>query len=172
MAIVANDSRFHLQLPALNDELQVVAFECTEGLSELYECRIELTCRRNNLPLASVLSTPALLTIYDEQHPRLIHGEIAEAAQGNVECTEGDGYNAYFFTLRPRLWWLAHRSGLRIFQKLSVPDLIAKVLGEAGLALDDVRFDLKGLYPVRDYCTQYRETDLAFISRLLEEEGL
>src|SRR5262249_28317961 len=55
----------------------------------------------------------------------------------------------------------------RIFQHLSVPDILKEVL--RGL---DVSFDLQGTFHPRDFCVQYRETDLNFASRLMEDEGI
>src|SRR5262249_29851523 len=55
----------------------------------------------------------------------------------------------------------------RIFQQVTVPDILKRVL--TGLA---VKFDLKGKYFERDFCVQYRESDFHFASRLMEEEGI
>src|SRR5262249_39376889 len=55
----------------------------------------------------------------------------------------------------------------RVFQQITVPDILKKVL--KGL---DAKWDLQGRYEPRDYCVQYRESDFAFASRLMEEEGI
>ncbi|MGV8267581.1 contractile injection system protein, VgrG/Pvc8 family, partial [Pseudomonas aeruginosa] len=66
-------------------------------------------------------------------------------------------------TLVPQLAYLAQRTNQRIFQHLTVPQIVA----------DAYRFQLGPTpYPAREYCTQYDETDLAFLSRLCEEEGI
>ncbi|RFQ09732.1 type VI secretion system tip protein VgrG, partial [Pseudomonas sp. ATCC 13867] len=66
-----------------------------------------------------------------------------------------------------------HRFNQRIFQQLSVPQIIGKVLEEHGILADAYRFQLgPTVYPKRDYCTQYDESDLHFIQRLCEEEGI
>ncbi|MDG1583410.1 contractile injection system protein, VgrG/Pvc8 family, partial [Pseudomonas sp. GOM6] len=77
----------------------------------------------------------------------------------------------YHLTLRPRLAWLGHRTNQRIFQHLTVPEIVAQVLSEHGI-LDGSgqRFQLGAIYPKRDYCVQYDETDLHFIQRLCEED--
>src|SRR5262249_2455827 len=69
--------------------------------------------------------------------------------------------------LVPQFWKLTHNVQSRIFQQLAVPDILKKVL--TGLK---VSYQLQGDYKPRDYCVQYRESDFAFASRLMEEEGI
>ena len=83
---------------------------------------------------------------------------------------------ALFFLYRaviaPQLWLLSLRQDCRIFQKMSIPDIVKAVLEDAGVTGDLFDFRLQGDYPQREYCVQYRESDLNFIQRLLEEEGI
>jgi type VI secretion system secreted protein VgrG len=67
----------------------------------------------------------------------------------------------------PQFWLLTRRAQSRIFQHLTVPDILKKVL--AGL---DVTYEIQGSFEPRDYCVQYRETDFNFACRLIEEEGI
>jgi len=67
----------------------------------------------------------------------------------------------------PKLWLLTRRARSRIFQHLSVPEILKQVL--TGF---DVSYEVSGTYYPRDYCVQYRESDFAFASRLMEEEGI
>jgi type VI secretion system secreted protein VgrG len=67
----------------------------------------------------------------------------------------------------PRLWLWTKSARSRIFQHLTVPDILKKVL--QGL---DAAFELSGKWEPRDFCVQYRETDFNFTSRLMEEEGI
>ena len=70
----------------------------------------------------------------------------------------------------PWLWFLTRTADCRVFQNMTVPDLVMTVFREHGLTdFDDA---LTETYPEREYCVQYRETDFAFVSRLLEEEGV
>ena len=69
--------------------------------------------------------------------------------------------------LVPKLWLLTKKVRSRIFQHLSVPDILRQVLN--GL---DVTYEISGTYYQRDYCVQYRESDFDFASRLMEEEGI
>ncbi|MBD1555245.1 type VI secretion system tip protein VgrG, partial [Pseudomonas typographi] len=86
----------------------------------------------------------------------------------------GPRLTRYYLTLAPTLAYLAYRSNQRIFQQRSVPQIVAQVLSEHGiLATTHHRFQLgPTAYPQREYCVQYGETDLHFVQRLCEEEGI
>jgi type VI secretion system secreted protein VgrG len=78
----------------------------------------------------------------------------------------------YRMELAPLPWLLSFRHGFRIFQDLSVPEVVKKVVGDAGLDPACLKLDLSGSYVKRDYCVQYDETEWDFLCRLLEEEGI
>ncbi|HCE9405349.1 TPA: type VI secretion system tip protein VgrG, partial [Pseudomonas aeruginosa] len=78
----------------------------------------------------------------------------------------------YRLTLVPQLAYLAQRSNQRIFQHLTVPQIVALVLEEHGILADAYRFQLGTRYPEREYCVQYDESDLHFVQRLCAEEGI
>jgi type VI secretion system secreted protein VgrG len=73
----------------------------------------------------------------------------------------------------PQLSYLALRTNQRIFQHLTVPQIVAQVLQEQGIVEGGYQFLLgPAIYPKRDYCVQYDESDLHFVQRLCEEEGI
>ncbi|GLS31136.1 type VI secretion system secreted protein VgrG [Mesorhizobium albiziae] len=76
----------------------------------------------------------------------------------------------YEAVVRPWLWFLGNTTDCRIFQNMSVIEIVEKVFSRYG----PVKFEkrLQGSYPPRDYCVQYDETDLDFVQRLLEHEGV
>lgn len=76
----------------------------------------------------------------------------------------------YKATLVPWLWFLKNRSDCRIFQEMTVVDIIKQVFADHGFAEFEIK--LEEDYHVREYCVQYRETDFNFVSRLMEEEGI
>ncbi|MGL4421160.1 MAG: type VI secretion system Vgr family protein, partial [Gemmataceae bacterium] len=73
----------------------------------------------------------------------------------------------YSLEIVPAFWLLTKKTQSRIFQQMTVPDILKQVL--TGL---DVAYELPGTWEQRDYCVQYRETDFNFASRLMEEEGI
>jgi type VI secretion system secreted protein VgrG len=72
----------------------------------------------------------------------------------------------------PSLARLRYRSSNRTYAAKTVKDIVASVLASAGITSDKISWQLAGSYPVRDITIQYRETDLAFVSRLLEDAGI
>ncbi|MBI4917937.1 MAG: type VI secretion system tip protein VgrG [Acidobacteria bacterium] len=98
---------------------------------------------------------------------RVVPGIIASVRSEGVR----PAFDAAQYRLRlvPALWRLGRRKGSRIFQDLRVDEVVEAVLREAGVAS---RWQLSRAYPARPYCTQYQESDLAFITRLLAEAGI
>ncbi|MDC0671632.1 type VI secretion system Vgr family protein [Nannocystis radixulma] len=144
----------------------VVRFNGREAVSSLYEFAVQIAT--DELDLAQVVGRAAVLQLEGLGPPRLVHGEIA-----SIEYTgESRRHQLYELTLVPRVWRLQHRKGCRIFQNLTTAEVVAAVLKDAGLQKGEFRFDLAATYAPRNYCVQYRESDLAFISRLLEEDGI
>ncbi len=103
---------------------------------------------------------------------RYINGIVTRFAQGEGGINEqtGQAFASYSATLSPSLWLLYRTTDCEIFQNLSVPKIVEKVLKDNGIK--DYRLDLKESYPEWEYCVQYNESELHFISRLLEEEGI
>lgn len=100
--------------------------------------------------------------------PRFFHGMVD---QFRFEGNDDEDMFQYRLVLRPGLWLLSKSTDNRIFQDQSVKDIISSVLDEHGIA--DYRFDLQAnALDVREYCVQYGETDLDFLQRLMEHEGV
>ena len=79
-------------------------------------------------------------------------------------------FTSYSATLYPWLWLMTMNSDCQIFQNMTVPDIIKKVFSNLGFS--DFKDSLSGSYTAREYCVQYMETSFAFVSRLMEEEGI
>ena len=99
-------------------------------------------------------------------HQRYIHGVIShiryrQLTDKNYEC---------IFTLEPMLGLLDLSQIIRIWQNISVPDLVRDLLSK--YQINRLNLQLNNNYPKREYCLQYRETTLEFIQRLLAEEGI
>jgi len=163
----ANETHFSLTLEGVEHDFQVLEFQGREAISQPYRFDLELVSERPDLDLESLLHRPAFLALAPDGSG--IHGLVHQAAQGE----SGQRLTRYRLTLVPQLAYLAHRTNQRIFQHLSVPQVIAQVLEEHGIQADAYRFQLGPvIYPPREYCVQYDETDLHFIQRLCEEEGI
>jgi type VI secretion system secreted protein VgrG len=148
-----------------------------EALSEPFLLELGLVSdARENLPInqSALLGTLVKVTLDQEytadaskpEHPsRYFNGYVTKI------CLQGmyGNYRLYRVELRPWLWLLDKTRNCRIFQGQTVPQIVEKVFKERGF--DDFRLQL-GAYKEREYCVQYRESDLDFVSRLLEHEGI
>ncbi|BBP62918.1 type IV secretion protein Rhs [Pseudomonas sp. Cab53] len=166
MVAPAHLPRFTLTLDGVPHALKVLEFTGKEAISQPYRVDLELVSERPDLALEELLHRQAFLELDD--HGRGLHGQVYSVAQGD----SGKRLTRYRITLVPRLAYLRHRINQRIFQHLSVPTIVARILGEHGIQGDAFQFSLGGQYPEREYCVQYAESDLAFIERLCAEVGI
>ncbi|MEK8079366.1 type VI secretion system Vgr family protein [Pseudomonas sp. XK-1] len=162
----ANQTHFSLSIEGLSHDLQVLEFSGREAISQPFEFELELVSERPDLDLESLLHQSAFLAL--SQAGNGIHGQIYRVAQGE----SGKRLTRYHVTLRPQLAYLAHRTNQRIFQHLTVEKIIGQVLEEHGIQANAYQFQLGSIYPEREYCVQYDESDLHFVQRLCEEEGI
>ncbi|MCQ4313554.1 type VI secretion system tip protein VgrG [Pseudomonas stutzeri] len=162
----ANETHFSLSIDGIAHDLQILEFKGREALSEPFTFELELVSEHADLDIESLIHQPAFLTLSPVGNG--IHGLIYRVVQGD----SGKRLTRYQVTLRPQLAYLAHRTNQRIFQHLTVEKIIAQVLEEHGIQANAFRFGLGSVYPERDYCVQYDESDLHFIQRLCEEEGI
>jgi type VI secretion system secreted protein VgrG len=148
--------------------LHVLRIDGAEGLSELFRFEVTLTTEEVSSSLSKIVGRTATLTMSGVGAPRVIHGIVGRFRQG----ASGKRYGVYHATLVPKIFPLEHRIDARIFQEMTTPEIVEAVFGEAGMAPADWRLALEQEYAPREYCVQYRESDWAFVSRLLEEEGM
>jgi type VI secretion system secreted protein VgrG len=169
MALITSvqGARYRFEISGAAFETSVVEFSAREGISAPYEVALSLASE-DEIGFDDAVGKEALFTVAAEGEDRYFHGIVRSFAHTG---TRGR-FHLYEASVVPSLWLLSLERDCRIFQALNVPDIVRKVLDEGGIASDRFAFRLKGRYAARDYCVQYRETDLAFISRLLEEEGI
>ncbi|WP_150602947.1 type VI secretion system tip protein TssI/VgrG [Pseudomonas fluorescens] len=161
----ANAAHFALQIPDIRHDFHVLAFNGTEAISSLYAIHIELVSEYPDFDLESLLSQPAFLQF--GLNGEGIHGHIEDVLAGE----SGKRLTRYHLTLVPALYYLQFSHDQRIFQRLTVPQIIAQVLKGHGIQADAFTFHVTA-NPPRDYCTQYFESDLEFIQRLCAEDGI
>ncbi len=150
-------------------DFSVYAFSGEEEVCKPYEFQIELVSRSASEDVAGLLGAPACLSIADRSgEKRLVHGLIRAMEQLHT----ANSFTHYRCVLVPRLWFLGQITDHRIFQNLSVVEIIEQLLKEQGFDAEASSFKLSCKYEPREYCVQYGETDLHFISRLCEEEGI
>jgi type VI secretion system secreted protein VgrG len=167
-ALPANRERLLFNLTDEDSELRVLRFEAREAMSRPYEVTLDLVSTNHELDLAGQLGRSGRLEIIGPLTSRYYHGIIAELEQIAV----GRRFSTYRALLVPAIWLLGHRSNCRIFQQQDVQSIAVTLLDELGLGSDERRFSLSENHPERVYCVQYRETDLNFLQRLFESEGI
>lgn len=163
----ADTAHFVLSIPAVRHDFKVLAFKGREAISELYAIHIELVSDTPRVDLESLLNQPAFLQFGLKGEG--IHGLIDDIEIGD----SGKRMTRYHLILRPHLYQLQHRHNQRVYQNLTVPQIIAKVLKEHGILADQYRFNIAPKPSVpRVYCVQYEETDFQFVQRLCFEDGI
>ncbi len=140
------------------DKLLLERFSGTEELSTPYEFRLAMLAENPAIDLKSLLRTPVTvaLTLADSS-PRYFHGIFSSLRQGGFASERLACYEA---TIVPAVWFLSLYEDCRIFQNLSVPEIVEKVLKEKGVSNFDMPsdWDSRRTYKPREYCVQYRET--------------
>lgn len=138
-----------------------------EELGRLFNYELQLHSLDNAIDLNQLLGKPMCLSLQlDGGGERHFHGIVARCSQ-NVD--EGQ-FASYQATLRPWLWLLTRTSDCRIFQNLTIPQIIKQVFRDLGFS--DFEDALSRPYREWEYCVQYRETSFDFVSRLMEQEGI
>ncbi|MBA5205290.1 type VI secretion system tip protein VgrG [Pectobacterium aroidearum] len=145
----------------------VVDFQLSEALNQPFALSLNLASPLPGIDFGAVLDQPCeLLVWYEGELQRRVSGIVSAFAQGDT----GFRRTRYQAEIRPALWRLGLRTNARIFQAQKPEAIIGALLEEAGIT--DYAFALRNEHAVREYCVQYRESDLAFIARLAAEEGL
>jgi type VI secretion system secreted protein VgrG len=157
---------YELTTPLAKDVLLFRALRGREELSRMSEFDLSAVSTRADILPGELLgkSVTVKIELRDGGH-RYLNGHVTRFAQGGSVGRLAQ----YRLTVNPALWFLTRTADCRIFQQKSVPDILGEILGSHGVLH---RFALDGIHRPREYCVQYRETDFAFVSRLMEEEGI
>ena len=141
-----------------------------EAMSESFALTLTVLGTDARIDRSKLLGQPVTVTIPTQNllTSRYVNGKITRVAVSAVELT-GTRYAVYQLTVEPDLWPMKRDRNLRIFQGQTVPQIVKTLLGEHQVNVED---KLTGSYRVWDYCVQYQESSLDFISRLMELEGI
>jgi type VI secretion system secreted protein VgrG len=166
-SVFEGPSRLAVSTPLGDGALRLEGFRGEEAVSGLFSFRLDLAAPDGGeVPFDALLGKDFRVTVtLPDGRTRHFHGLCSRFARGQT----GDAVR-YQAEIVPRLWLLTRTQGSRIFQELSVPQIVARVLGGVPGLTFEMR--LQGTFHPRNYVVQYRETDFDFISRLMEEEGI
>ncbi|WP_201149951.1 type VI secretion system Vgr family protein [Klebsiella michiganensis] len=168
-----------LSVKGCDAEPDVLAFEGDEALSKPFRYRIEFTSADHTISKEMMLLKVGSLTLQApvdqgygikiQQPVRVIQGVVTGFERLGTSKDE----TRYALTLEPRLALLDRSHQNAIYQDMSVPQIVEKILRERhGMRGQDFLFSLTREYPRREQVMQYGENDLHFITRLLGEVGI
>ena len=154
-----------ISTPLGQDVLLLRGFDGEEGISRLFCFSLDLFAENGAvIAFDKLLGQKVTVTfVLPEDKERHFNGIIRRISRSS----RGEEFTGYHAEMVPQFWLLTKRQQSRIFQKMTVPNILKKVLESI-----DTAFEIQGSYPQRDFCVQYRETDYAFACRLMEEEGI
>ncbi|MGC4061916.1 MAG: type VI secretion system tip protein TssI/VgrG [Aquabacterium sp.] len=163
-----NHAPITISSPLPADDLFLASLNVTEGLSQLGGMQLSLLSEKPDLKPTDLLGKPLTVTMHlGDDSKRHVHGYVTRFGLG----TPRGRYFAYQAEVRPWLWFLTRTADCRIFQEMTVPDIVKKVFDDHA-SVAHVKLKLFRTYRPWVYCVQYRESDFQFVTRLLEHEGI
>ncbi|WP_392561744.1 type VI secretion system tip protein VgrG [Orbus sturtevantii] len=176
-------NRYAVTLSGVSSALSVLSVHGNEALNQPWRYEIIVTSLDPHISIDSVLNQPAqfsflapnlleqvthISSLDKPAMPRTLYGVVTEFAQLSVNKDEAH----YRLVLQPRLALFANDHYSAIYQNQSVVSVVEEVLRRHGFTGVDYRLVLKDSYPAREFITQWQESDLAFIQRLLADVGI
>lgn len=158
------------------DDLLIEEMTGHEAMSQLFEFRLKLLSTRDDIDPRRIIAKPAILRVelWDSSHmdgERHWNGVVSRFQRtGRVASADGEDVYSYECDIVPWFWFMTQHEDCRIFQNKTVREIVETIFEE--FAYSDFRFELTEEHPALEYCTQYHETTFAFISRLVEREGI
>ncbi|HEX3436551.1 MAG TPA: type VI secretion system tip protein TssI/VgrG [Pseudacidobacterium sp.] len=168
MASLQKDRILNFTSPLGTDVLLPEFVAGSEGISELFYYQVELIATTDTTidPKKLVGSKVTIGIVADDSgKERYINGIVA----GFESCGGDEEYNNYRAYIVPNLWLLTLNTNTRVFQDKTVTDVVKAVLSKYNITAS---IETSNTYTPMEYCTQYRETDFDFISRLMEQHGI
>lgn len=170
MALKQANRPVRISTPLGEDAVQLVGFRGHEEMSRLFEFHLDLISEDNSIDPKDIVGHNITFSIdyTDDGSERWFNGHVQRfvAAAENVK-----GIRAYRAVVVPWLWFLTQTTDCRIFQEMTIVEIIEKIFEDLGFSDFDTS-GIQGTHPKREYCVQYRESDFEFVSRLAEEEGV
>ncbi|HEY6339095.1 MAG TPA: type VI secretion system tip protein TssI/VgrG [Candidatus Sulfotelmatobacter sp.] len=152
-----------------DDDLLLRSFSGVEGISRLFSFRLDLLSEksRDTISFPSIIGKSVTIRVnVSDDEKRYFNGYVSRFAEGGAD----DSFMQYQMEVVPYLWFLTRYADCRIFQNMTVKDIIQDVFQRRGLT--DFKIQTVGSFPTEEYCVQYRETDFNFVSRLMEKYGI
>jgi len=153
--------------PLGEDVLLLQSFGGREAISNLFSFHLDLLSEKSSISFKDIVGQKVSIrvTLFDGSE-RYFHGHVSRFGQSGSDAR----FTHYQMEVVPWLWFLTRSADCKIFQNMTIPDIIQKVFKDRGF--QDFKSSLTATYEPREYCVQYRETDFNFVSRLMEQYGI
>lgn len=169
MVLEQKNRLLSLQTPLGKDALLLVAFSGREEISGLFHFELEMISDDAAIKPADIVGKNVTFGVKRaDDSTRYFNGFVSRFLAGDEDLQGRRNYRA---EVVPWLWFLTRTADCRVFQKQSVPKIIEKIFEDLGFSDYEIS-EVKESHPELEYCVQYRETDFAFVSRLMEQEGI
>ncbi|OTA20641.1 type VI secretion system substrate VgrG1b [Xenorhabdus beddingii] len=153
-----------------DDDLLFKSLKGEEKLSTIYSFEVELFSKKKDIDIKELRNKPISIEIKDPANTsaesRYLSGLVREA----ISCDYYDNYlYLYKIIIQPALFTLTLNKDFKIWQQKTVPEIIKDILDKHKIKFKN---SLTAKYQPLEYCTQYKETDFNFLSRIMEREGI
>ncbi|MBZ9973978.1 type VI secretion system tip protein VgrG [Mesorhizobium sp. BR-1-1-10] len=160
-----NERATVLQTPVGADVLTFTHLVGRDEISRCFVYTVGFVSKSREIDPLKMLG--GVVSVEGESDPkRWFSGLVSDFKLTRIE----DRLTYYEASVRPWLWFLGNTTDCRIFQNMTAVEIVEKIFSKYGIAKFEKR--LQGSYPSREYCVQYDESDLDFVQRLLEHEGI
>ena len=160
-------SLIKIDTPLGKDKLLLRGFQGSEGMSRLFRFELDLLSEDKFIDYTQIIGKNVSISLKQANGAdRYLNGVISRFGQSGSE----EILTSYHAEMDPWLWFLTRNSDCRIFQNMTIPNIIKQVFSDLGF--QDFSDKTQATYQPRDYCVQYRETSFNFVSRLMEEYGI
>ena len=156
-----------IKTPLGDDVLLLQSFAGTEAISRPFAFHLELLSEKKDIAFNDIVGKAVTIQVrLGDDSDRNFNGFVSRFVQGLSDSK----FTHYQMEIVPWLWMLTRKADCRIFQKMTAPDVIAKVFKDGGFT--DFKNSLTGSFEELEYCVQYRESDFNFVSRLMQQFGI
>jgi type VI secretion system secreted protein VgrG len=162
-----DDQPLAIETPLGKDKLLLESFEGQEQLSGLFSFRLVCLSVEEQIDDAKLVGKQVSFRVdRGDGSPRWFTGHVARFSW----IGRDDVLTRWSLEVVPGLWFASLTSDCKIFQNLSVPDVVSQVIGDFSQVTLSKK--ISGSHSPWEYCVQFRETDFAFVSRLMQFEGI
>ena len=167
MSYTQDNRLIAIRTPLGENTLLLQSFHGVEGISQMFRFSAALLSENDSIDFKSIVGKEVTITLeLPNQAKRYWNGFVSR-----FTCAGRDfHFTHYQMEIVPWFWFLTRTADCKIFQNMTVPQIIAQVFNDHSFR--DFADKTRTAYPKREYVVQYRETAFNFVSRLMEECGI